>query len=247
MRTTVTGPVIVEFRGRCFEGFPTSPRAGSRSSVGVIIGGGTQILGHVLAVEVGGVEKLRIPANPSGKWQNAAVHVPTGNHEVTFRLVTLQSSFYGESNTYATAWTLQGWVDDLQLVSPASRYQTWAKNLPLALSGQDTDADADGASNFLEYTFGTAPLDPASRPPALVFGFVNRGFGDSYPELRVPYLPPHASGTLESSTDLIHWQPESAPSLYFRQSLCKRSTEHLSHFCQRSGGYGIYATRLSMV
>ena len=27
----------------------------------------------------------------------------------------------------------------------------------------------------------------------------------------------------------------------------KRSTEHLSHFCQRSGGYGIYATRLSMV
>jgi transposase-like protein len=28
---------------------------------------------------------------------------------------------------------------------------------------------------------------------------------------------------------------------------CKRSTEPLSHFCQRSGGYGIYATRLSMV
>jgi RHS repeat-associated protein len=27
----------------------------------------------------------------------------------------------------------------------------------------------------------------------------------------------------------------------------KRSTEHLSHFCQRSGGYGIYATWLSMV
>ena len=27
----------------------------------------------------------------------------------------------------------------------------------------------------------------------------------------------------------------------------KRSTEHLSHFCQMSGGYGIYATRLSMV
>ena len=27
----------------------------------------------------------------------------------------------------------------------------------------------------------------------------------------------------------------------------KRSTEHLSHFCQRSGPYGIYATRLSMV
>ena len=27
----------------------------------------------------------------------------------------------------------------------------------------------------------------------------------------------------------------------------KRSTEHLLHFCQSSGGYGIYATRLSMV
>jgi GNAT superfamily N-acetyltransferase len=27
----------------------------------------------------------------------------------------------------------------------------------------------------------------------------------------------------------------------------KRSTEHLWHFCQRSGGSGIYATRLSMV
>ena len=219
LRTAVTGPAILEFRGRCFEGFPSSPRAGSRSSVGVIIGGGTQVVGHVLAVEVGGVEKLRIPANPSGAWQNGAVHVPTGNHEVTFRLITLRSSLFGEVNTYATASTLQGWVDDLQLVSPASRYQTWAKNLPHALSGQDTDADADGASNFLEYTFGTAPLDPTSRPPALVFGFVSQRFGGSYPELRIPYLPPHASGALESSTDLIHWQPESAPSLYFRRSL----------------------------
>jgi len=27
----------------------------------------------------------------------------------------------------------------------------------------------------------------------------------------------------------------------------KRSTEHLSHFFQRSGDYRIYATRLSMV
>ena len=27
----------------------------------------------------------------------------------------------------------------------------------------------------------------------------------------------------------------------------KRSTEPLSHFCQSSGGYGIYATRLSIV
>jgi hypothetical protein len=31
------------------------------------------------------------------------------------------------------------------------------------------------------------------------------------------------------------------------QASRKRSTEHLSHFCQRSGDSGIYATRLSMV
>jgi type I restriction enzyme M protein len=32
-----------------------------------------------------------------------------------------------------------------------------------------------------------------------------------------------------------------------RWSRCKRSTEPLSHFCHSSGGYGIYATRLSIV
>jgi hypothetical protein len=32
-----------------------------------------------------------------------------------------------------------------------------------------------------------------------------------------------------------------------RRMIRKRSTGPLSHFCQRSGGYGIYAIRLSMV
>ncbi len=183
----------------------------------VVIGGERpQILGNFLAVDVGGTGMLRIPANATGSWQNGAVHVPVGVHEVTFRLMTMESRFWGESIINATVPDLQGWVDDLRLVSPASRFQAWVigQKLPPALAGQDADADGDGASNFLEYAFGNSPLDAGSRPQALAFGISNRGFGLPHTELRIPYLPSHVSGSLESSSDLIHWQVEPTPLLH---------------------------------
>jgi hypothetical protein len=100
----VTGPVVLEFRGRCFTEYPVTPqpavRASSRvNSVIDIGGGGTNPvpIGHFLAVEVGGNEELRIGANATGAWQDGAVHVPEGQHEVTFRLMTRYRLFGGES------------------------------------------------------------------------------------------------------------------------------------------------------
>lgn len=37
------------------------------------------------------------------------------------------------------------------------------------------------------------------------------------------------------------------PKSYWHSNDCKRSTEHLWHFCERSGGSGCYATSLSRI
>jgi arylsulfatase A-like enzyme len=52
---------------------------------------------------------------------------------------------------------------------PATTYATWSGGDP-ALSDPTADADTDDASNWFEYSSGTDPLDPLSRPaPALGF------------------------------------------------------------------------------
>ena len=60
------------------------------------------------------------------------------------------------------------------------------------------------------------------------------------------YAPVTYSGTYSiDQNGTINVRLKDYPSNWV--SMRKRSTEHLSHFWQRAWGYGIYATRLSMV
>ena len=211
LSTTVNGPAVVEFRGRCFEETTGVPQR--RSVVIISPGDPVTVLSQFISVEVDGVETQRIRSTPAGNWQSGAVIVPQGTHKLTFRLKTLQRRIFGESIVDAIAPTVQAWVDDLKIVSPASRYAAWAiaQNLPPSLAGHHDDADADGVENFLEYSFATDGLNAASKPPVLEFGRgLSRMLGESPANrwLKIPYLPAHAIGRLESSKDLIRWIPE---------------------------------------
>ena len=226
LRAMVTGPMVLEFRGRCFTGYPVTPQPHVRTSSSVnsviVIGGGGMDpvpIGHFLAVEVGGNEELRIDANAMGAWQDGAVRVPEGQHEVTFRLMTRYRLSWWETITDSSISDLQGWVDDVRLISPSNRYAAWAraKNLPQPLAGPTADADGDGVSNFMEYTFGTDPLDRTSCPPPLKIAWsASRARAPSNSLLQIPYLPSPASGTLQSSPDLIHWVTEPTPLLRYQ-------------------------------
>lgn len=210
LRVAVTGPVVLEFRGMAFPDVPPERSQNGRSVV--IIGNpgdSNRSLGHFLAVSVDGAATLQIPATAA--WTAGAVHVPAGNHAVTFRLQTLKVSFFGEFMTDATDESLQGWLADLRLISPAARYAAWAADLPPALAAAGADADGDGAQNFLEYAFGTDPRNPASRPPLLEIGNVVDRWRIAYRAVIVPALPAHVSGVLQSSADLKTWTTEAVP------------------------------------
>ena len=81
---------------------------------------------------------------------------------------------------------------------------------------------------------------PLIPPPAGPFGRSEYLPSNSFhPVLASPVFRPPPSKCNPSQTINIQIP------LYILN--CKRSTEPLSHFCQSSGGYGIYATRLSIV
>jgi hypothetical protein len=70
-----------------------------------------------------------------------------------------------------------------------------------------------------------------------------RGFNAAAEKLGVRFRDLLALG----SSRIRLFRTGAYPPLRGTHLICKRLTEHLSHFCQRSGGSGIYATRLSMV
>lgn len=90
-------------------------------------------------------------------------------------------------------------------------YRRWALDHPLgAASGPDQDADGDGLPNLMSYALGSDPLSH-SPPFLLTSDPENPGF--SFP-WRGPSLPPHGlTHTVETSPDLIHWQPASPQAL----------------------------------
>jgi hypothetical protein len=126
------------------------------------------------------------------------------------------SSWLSSSLTDATSPTAQGWVDGLQSVSRETDYAEWsaAAGLSALQAAMTADPDQDGASNYQEYLFSTAPLNPASSPPRLeiqpsmVMLESGQGWEQNGVALLIPYLPAGTSGFVESSPDLKHWVKE---------------------------------------
>ncbi|MEK7951269.1 hypothetical protein [Luteolibacter soli] len=223
LKTTVNGPSILSFRARAFTGLPIAGLAEVSISMsgggsGPPHGGGgviPTVLGFFLAAQVDGTTVERLDATTTGEWEEMSVQVPAGSHEVSFQLMaSLESWLFDEYEAEATQPDLQGWLDDFRLERIAS---------PLSASSPQTashqspgnDADHDGASDDLEYWFGTDPENPSSVPPALE---IHTAPGQPLAPatwLMIPYLPFHASGAvLEASSDLLEWQPLDVPLLH---------------------------------
>jgi hypothetical protein len=240
LHTTVTGPAILRFRGRCFDGSGPAlePEVVGAGEVGQEIyyggGGGTgtsyfdwmidlfvfdQVLGNFLSISVGDSNPLRIDLENSGAWRDAAVRIPPGFHEVTFQVQRLEANRSG--GTRIAPGNLQGWIDDLRVVTPASHYAEWVarEKLPADLAGKDVDADGDGFSNFLEYSFSTDPCDGRVLPRPLEFTLASDRWQGSYHALKLPYLPAHTTGVLQSSTDFSEWVDEPFPQLLYQPPL----------------------------
>lgn len=229
----VSGPAVLEFSGRCFQGDGvSSARRTPRSVVIINYPGGDfwRTIGHRLIVEIDGVIRLQLDADTSEAWSSHSVHIPKGLHTISFSLMAIRSSWFGDSLQHTTDMDMQAWVADLNLISPSEHYAKWALRQRVAespLNKDGDDADADGSSNFMEYSFSTNPFNAASRPfpltiemgKAITRSIIQNSLenltdgvitvtSSIYPYLKVPYLPPHVSGVIESSEDLISWQIE---------------------------------------
>ncbi|MFM2199023.1 MAG: hypothetical protein RLZZ505_2455 [Verrucomicrobiota bacterium] len=227
LQTIVRGPAVIEFRARCFQRYLANSSQRVSSSSVVVIGPGwdTVTKGHLLAVAVDNIDQIRVE-NSSGAWTSYALHVPAGIHQVTFRLMAVRSGSFSTFLEDATQPEIQAWVDDLQIQSSAKHYAQWATNQSLAItqSGKADDTDKDGISNFMEYAFGSDPRDSSSRPPDLAVVMHGPRFLTTYPStnpqqtfisannfylfLKIPYLPAHVSGVIESSEDMVNWSIE---------------------------------------
>ncbi len=95
----------------------------------------------------------------------------------------------------------------LMKTAAVSTYEQWRgselEGHPLAAA--DDDADQDGVANFLEYVFGTSPLDAASvhRPPVSTVEVS----GQRHLQMTVPRVPGRLyDGVVEVSGDLSDWR-----------------------------------------
>ncbi|RYD34386.1 MAG: hypothetical protein EOP87_09310 [Verrucomicrobiaceae bacterium] len=224
LETTVTGPVNLSFSVWCGEQpipVPALPTPGSSGHVAagslevggsgvVVINPGPVVMGRFLTVKMDGAWVQRIDRDSGGGWTEHLLHVPAGEHRVSWRLGRTMGSGYGNS---IPEW--QAVLGPIARSSMRQHYDAWAA---LALADDeapepDEDADGDGVSNFHEYAFGTDPRDPASVPAGITGGMVAQrivwGQLGSAPdfELRLPRLRPHVHGILEESADLVNWTP----------------------------------------
>jgi len=211
LKTTVQGPAQLRFKARCFDGYPQGNVISPASSESIIIGPGgyPQTLSQHLSVEVDGAARAKIEATTNGAWQEIAVEVPSGTHDITFRLMALKTRLWREYVTDSDDPDLQGWVDDLEVFSESAFSATSATSPPPPDRSSSMDSDGDGSSDELERCFGTNPLDFESKPPDLRIISANQGAPVRI--LEVPYIHPDASAWVETSCDLQHWEKLSTP------------------------------------
>jgi hypothetical protein len=95
----------------------------------------------------------------------------------------------------------------LMKTAAVSTYEQWQSSEleghPLAAA--DDDADQDGVANFLEYVFGTSPIDAGSalHPPVSMVEIS----GQRHLQMTVPRVPGRLfSGRVEVSGNLSDWQ-----------------------------------------
>lgn len=95
----------------------------------------------------------------------------------------------------------------LMQTAAVSTYEQWRgselEGHPLAAA--DDDADQDGVANFLEFVFGTSPLDPGSlaHPPVSMVEVS----GQRHLQMTVPRMAGRLfDGVVEVSGDLLDWQ-----------------------------------------
>jgi hypothetical protein len=225
LQTTVTGPALLAFRSySAGVNIPTSDLMAAnelvaRSIVVVNPGFGFVTTSRHLSVRVDDTEKLRIVPEDGDGWTDHLVHVPAGEHQVTWQLG--RTSGFGTPSEGIQEW--QAWLGEVNLQQPRAHYDAWAANslAGSAASEPGDDADGNGIINFLEYAYASDPGSGLSNPPEM-FGLVqaSSGFwGELAAQdfvLHVPRLPAHIPAELQTSTDLVTWTPSPIPLRSFR-------------------------------
>ncbi len=196
----VTGPATVRFKGRCV--MPMTA-AGASSGRSVIDTEPRPQPAYSLSGYVDGEHRVDIV---SGGWLGREIHVPAGEHVVSWRL-TQRSGWLvviGGAPSPSTLSGLQGWVEDIEVLSAPERYQDWTASLPEPLRAPHRDADGDGVTNLFEYAFGTDAADSNAAPASPQFV---RHQGKLH--LLIPRTVVPVRAILESSSDLETWQEDS--------------------------------------
>ena len=219
LSTTVVGPAVLSYRGRCFDKpSPSQSLQKNSKSFWENVDGEVEVLGHEMVASLDGTPALRIVENATQNWQDAFLHIPEGPHLVTFELIALVQESFGQKRIPATSLTPQGWVDDLELISLPDHFDRWmtSHGLPSGTLPAN-DADGDGSTNELEYRSGSDPNNPQSRPAGLRFASSELDefyIYDPKPALMLPYIAANSGAILEASNDLVNWQNLDGPLLH---------------------------------
>ncbi len=225
LRATVTGPGVLRFRSRCYfadgtppptpppdlPDLPDPPDQGSGGG-GVVITfpEDRPVITPILTCSIGDSLRLTQPAQRHADWEEASLAIPSGTHEVTWRLLTHHESYGWGTHSDIVAAGIHGWVREVWVQPRADHYTEWQALHQLAPGTMD--GDGDGVPDSEEYFFGTDPNSSQSRPDALRLYFDQRLLFEAPAwRLSLPPLPPWSEGIVETSADLQTWTPFLSP------------------------------------
>ena len=162
------------------------------------------IFGFDRTVKTGGNDtgEWILITNPTWRWPSGGGIAPPAQWSVS----TATDVVLGSINDPTDAFHMQ--TEQVTLTQEADPWQEWAAQYfaSASLAEPDADPDQDSLSNVLEFLLGTNPTDPNTRTPNIdrtrtqftEITFTKTG------------IRPEASISIESSEDLIHWEPGGA-------------------------------------